>query len=137
MPYMHETDFERKQALYDFLLLRGDQWTTMEQTTDSILLYPAFFKTNYHNSWTRRLLTYDIQCINDDPDHEKIIISGPKGIKLASETEFMKFIRAELREIFTKLARVRRMLRKAKRDQQIKIEGEIVNSFMESRGSHG
>ncbi len=133
MRYTFEEDLARQEALYNFLLARGDEWTTAEQTTDTILLYPAYFTTNYHNSKTRRLLTYDIQSINEGDQYEKVIISGRKGIKLANEDEYMKFVRSEMREIFKKLARVRRIMRKGSRDQQITLDGEIVRSFMESR----
>ena len=60
----------RQEALYNFLLARGDIWTSMEQCTDSISLYPAFFTGYYHNSAARRLLTEDIRYINTDPRYE-------------------------------------------------------------------
>lgn len=121
---------KRQEALYSFLLERGDRWTSMEQATDSIQLYPAYFSGYYHNSTARRLLTRDIEEINDSEAYEKIIVSGRHGIKLASENEFERFLKAEFREIFKKLRRVRRISKKGSSDQQINLEGEIREAFL-------
>ena len=125
-----QQDMKRQQALYEYLLRRGDKWTSMEQTTDSINAYPAFFTTVYHNSNTRRLLTRDIEAINNSSAYEKVIVSGSKGIKLATEKEFSIFVNSELKEIFTKLKRVRKIARKGTRDQQIDLEGKIAEAFL-------
>lgn len=125
-----EDNTARREALYRFLLSRGDKWTSMEQTTDSIRLYPAYFKTTYHNSVARRMLTADIEAINNSDQFDKIIVSGNRGIKLATEPEFERFLSAEFREVFKKLKRLRRIARKGSRDQQINLEGEIAAAFL-------
>ncbi len=125
-----EENMDRRQTLYRFLLSRGDKRTSMEQTTDSIRLYPAYFKTTYHNSVARRMLTADIEAINNSDRFEKIIVSGNRGIKLATEPEFERFLSAEFREVFKKLKRLRRIARKGSRDQQINLEGEIAAAFL-------
>ena len=130
MPYTPEEDRARREALYSFLLARGDKWTSMEQATDSIPLYPAYFRNSYHNSTARRLLTRDIEQMNGSEKFEKIIVSGSRGIKLATETDFEKFLEAELREVFRKLKRLRRLARKGSRDQQINLEGRIAETFL-------
>ena len=130
MQYTPEENAARREALYNFLLQRGDKWTSMEETTDSISEYPAFFKSNYHNSQARRMLTRDIEAINDSEDFRKIIISGNRGIKLADELEYERFIRAEKKEIFRKLARVRKIIKKGSKDQQITLENEIEEPFI-------
>ena len=127
---IHEENMQRQQELYNFLLRRGNRWTRMEQVTDSIKLYPAFFTGNYHNSRTRRLLTHDIEAINGSSRYRKIIISGNRGIKLASSQEFERFARSELQEVFRKLKRVRRIMAKGSQHQQQTLEGEIVDAFM-------
>lgn len=121
---------QRQEELYSFLQRRGDKWSTMEMVTDSIKLYPAFFTGNYHNSHARRLLTRDIEAINGSSHFRKIIVSGNRGIKLATASEFERFVRSELREVFRKLKRVRRIMAKGSRDQQETFEGEIVDSFL-------
>lgn len=130
MQYTPEENAARREALYCFLLDRGDKWTSMEETTDTISEYPAYFNSFYHNSQTRRLLTRDIEAINSSDEFEKIIISGNRGIKLADATEFEKFIRSETAEIFRKLKRVRKLIKKGSKDQQVTLEGEIEEPFI-------
>lgn len=130
MPYTPEENSRRREALYRFLLQRGDRWTSMEQTTDSISLYPAYFRSSYHNSGARRLLTDDIEQINNSDKFEKIIVSGSRGIKLATSADFERFLKAEFREVFKKLKRLRRIAKKGSRDQQINLEGEIAAAFL-------
>lgn len=130
MKTTHDENMKRQQELYNFLLRRGERWTRMEQVTDSIKLYPAFFSSNYHNSQARRMLTHDIEAVNGSARFRKVIISGNRGIKLASPQEFERFARSELSEIFKKLRRVRRIISKGNHDQQTTLEGEIVDAFL-------
>ena len=125
-----EEDRERREALYSFLLARGDKWTSMEQTTDSIPMYPTYTRSTYHNSTARRLLTRDIEAVNSADKFEKIIVSGKYGIKLANENDFQKFLKSEFGEIFRKLRRVRTIARKGSKDQQIDLEGQIREAFL-------
>lgn len=126
----HDENQERQEALYKFLQRRGDKWARMEQVTGCVHLYPAFVGGNYHDSHARRLLTRDIEAINSNSRYRKIIISGSRGIKLATSSEFERFCRAELKEIFRKLKRVRRIISKGNHDQQTTLEGEIVDAFI-------
>lgn len=123
-------DQKRQAELYDFLQGRGNKWTSMEQVTDSISLYPAFFQSKYHDSRARRMLTEDIHVINGSDTYFKIIMSGNKGIKLATEDELNSFLKSETKEIFKKLKTVRKMMKKASRDQQIDLEGRIAEAFL-------
>ena len=126
----HPSDIARMEALYRFLLERGDKWTSMEQVTDSISAYPAFFTTTYHNSAARRTLTSDIAYLNEYGPFDKIIISGANGIKLANKEELGEFVKTELGEIFRKLRRVRGIARKAELDQQFDLDGQIRDVFI-------
>lgn len=121
---------ERQVALYDYLLSRGDRWTSMEQVTDSINYYPTFYTGYYHNSAARRMLTKDISEINGSDTYFKIIISCNDGIKLATEEEAYGFLKSETKEIFKKLKAVRKMKTKIARDQQIDLEGRIAEAFL-------
>ena len=127
---LQPSDVRRMEELYLFLLSRGDRWTSMEQVTDSISAYPCFFKTNYHNSSARRMLTADVAWLNEQGPYDGIIISGNKGIKLANKEELGQFIRAELAEIFRKLKRVRMIAAKANLDQQYDLDGAYRDVFM-------
>ena len=102
----------------------------MEQTTDSIPMYPTYTRSTYHNSTARRLLTRDIEAVNSADKFEKIIVSGKYGIKLANENDFQKFLKSEFGEIFRKLRRVRTIARKGSKDQQIDLEGQIREAFL-------
>ena len=133
MLYTHEEDLARQEELYKFLLSRGDKWTSMEQTTDTIRLYPAYFRTTYHNSSARRMLTKDIEAVNGSGKYPRIIISGSRGIKLATKKEFDRFVASETKEIFTKLKRLRRILSKGSVDQMLDLQGKITEAFMEGR----
>ena len=124
-------DAARQEALYAFLLERGDKWTSMERCTDTIRLYPAFFTTSYHNSTARRMLTEDIEAINASDHFDHIIVSGNRGVKLATEHDYRRFVESEMREIFTKLKRLRRIIRKGRGPAQYDLEGRISQAFLE------
>ena len=131
MAYTAEENKERQEALYRFLLSRGDVWSSMDMATSFVRQYPAYFGENYHNSNARRLLTSDIQEINGSREYNCIIISGTRGIKLATEEEYENFVNSELSEIFSKLRRVRKIIRKGKRNLQLDMEGRIATAFLE------
>ena len=120
---------ERQDTLYSFLTERGDKWTRMQTVANQVDWYPAY-GINFHNSGARRLLTADIEAINSSDQYEKIIISGNHGIKLASEKEYRRFLTSEYAEIFRKLKRVRKIARKAGKDQQLSMEGQIREAFL-------
>lgn len=130
MLFTPEENRARQEALYDFLLARGDKWTSMEQTTDSIPMYPTYTRSTYHNSTARRLLTKDIEAVNSSDSFDKIIVSGNMGIKLANENDFEKFLKTEFCEIFRKLKRVLWIAKKGSRDQQIDLEGKVRDAFL-------
>ena len=131
MRYDKNENMMRQEALYSFLLSRGEKWTHTRQVTDSVNLYPTYNpKHNYHDTGTRRLLTKDITEINNSSKYEKIIISGDRGIKLANEKEFENFLRHETKEALKKLNYCRRIARKGSADQQIDLEGRITETFL-------
>lgn len=121
---------ERQEALYSFLSGK-DTWVSMREAAAGIGLYPPFFSAIYHNSAARRMLTADIEAVNNSDRYEKTIISGSRGIKLATEDEFESFIAAELAEIFKKLKRIRKLIKKGGKNRQIDIEGRIAEAFKE------
>ena len=132
------TDLERRQALYDFLVERGDKWTAQERVTAEIPAYPAVFTSSYHNSSARRILSEDIQWINSpESGYSKIIISGSNGIKLANRQEISRFIRTELSEVFSKLKRIRYMQKRIGLDGQIGMDGSVIDAFLESADEAG
>lgn len=124
-------DLARMEALYRFLLERGDKWTSMAQATDSISAYPAYFRTSYHNSTARRMLTADIEYLNEYGPYDKIIVSGKRGIKLANREDLERYLNAEFREIFRKLKRARMIAKRANLDQQYDLDGRVMEIFLD------
>ena len=131
MKYTTAENKERQEALYRFLLSRGDHWTPSDMATSILPFYPAVFTVYYHGSTASRLLSKDIQEINGSRDYDCIIISGNRGIKLATEEEYERFVNAELKEIFDKLRRVKKVIKKGRRNMQLDMEGKIAEAFLE------
>lgn len=86
---------------------------------------------DYHNTSERKLISCDVAQINGSLDFDKIIISCSKGIKIASENDFAAHIRRQYSAIFRKLRRIRAMEKKARLHNQIGIDGETVDAFLE------
>lgn len=86
---------------------------------------------NYHETLERKVLSNSIADINGSTEFEKIIISSSKGIKIASENDFAAHIRRQYIAIFRKLRRIRAMEKKARLHNQIGIDGETVDAFLE------
>ena len=120
----------RQEALYNFLISRGNVWTSTAECTDSINLYPAFFKGYYHNSAARRHLTEDISNINRNPKYEKIIVHSNDGIKIATEEEAIAYLKSRKKEAIKMLAAVSAIAKKISRDQQLNLQGEIAEAFL-------
>ena len=123
---------ERQEALYAYLLARGDAWISMKAVAFCTKLYPEFkVSEDFHDTTARRWMTRDIQEINESLDFEKIILSGSEGIKLADRAEYERFLASEYAELFRKLKRVRKLAQKGGLDRQMDLEGEIRQAFME------
>ena len=129
------THQERRERLYS-LLLKEDGW--VEQEKIAIKLYPLYFEDwdegNFHDSKARKLMSKDIQAINEDPAFEKIIIHSVDGIKIASEEDIDAYLKSQYSEIFRKLKRTRNIERKAGLDGQIKagfdgLANHIIETF--------
>lgn len=135
MAYTPDENKERQEALYRFLLSRGDKWTLQQVATSTVPMYPAVLSKYYHGSTASRLISKDIQDINASHDYECIIISGNNGIKLATEAEYEIFVKSEIKEIFAKLKRVREIMKKGSRNMQLDLAGEITQAFLEA--DHG
>jgi len=128
--YVADATKIRRRALYAFLLDR-EGWISMFDLAYHMKdLYPGYgWVSNFHNSHIRRMITADIEAINEDPDFPMIIISSKRGVKIADRDEFERWIRSEYAEIFKKLKRVLKIAKKAGLDGQVFIDGEVVGVF--------
>lgn len=128
-------------ALYRFLKERGDVWTTQYHIARELGKdYPEYHysrKANdFHDSPIRLRMTADIRKINDSGVIQKVIISSSKGIKLANEEEFDKYIRKEVGAAVRRLMRAKRKAEKGERNGQFKItfgeyERDVIEAFIE------
>lgn len=128
----------RQWTLYKYLKANSDRYLTQEQICVAM---PHYYPTgytldNFHDSNARHLLTKDIREINKSEVIQKVIISTPKGVKIASSAEFEKYINAEFASIFRKLARTRQKAKKAGLDGQMRIvlgsERDTIEAFADS-----
>lgn len=130
----------RQWALYNYLKKRGNEWTTQWFLA---LVIPEYEYNGmqeetkqFHDSKVRIQMTKDIQVINDSGIIQKIILAGPKGIKLASREDYYKSIKSEFASVFRKLKRVRTKAKKAGLDNQMRIvfntERDTIEAFIDN-----
>ena len=112
----------RQDELYAFLATRED-WTPMRDVAGNLREFYGWGwgSSGFHNSAIRRMITEDIEKINQSDEYDMIIISGTKGVKLATRGEFRRWVNSEYAEIFRKLKRVRRLVDKANADGQFNM----------------
>ena len=134
----------RQWALYRFLKKRGDRWTYQTEVAKIICSQSngEYYSDwngkpkDFHDSAARLQMTKDIRAINDSNVIQKIIISSPRGIKIANKSEFKKYIRKEIGAAVRRLMRAKRKAEKASRDGQSRItfgayERDVIKSFIE------
>lgn len=124
---MRKFNKERCDILYSILLDRGDVWTNQEEICGIYGVNGGVF----HNSSERRTLSQDIQDINESPDYEKIIVSGSRGIKIATEREAEEFIGKMYSEVTSKLQRIRTIQKKVNSNGQIALNKQTIKAFLE------
>lgn len=132
---MHKLN-TRQKSLYEFLEKQGDKWIYQEEIAYALdCWYLPRVGEDFHNSVSRSLMTKDIQAINESSEVQKIIISTPRGIKLANEAEFRDYIKNQYRSVFKKLKRVRIKERKGLMNGQMQLvfqtERDIVEAFLQ------
>lgn len=125
----------RHRALYEYLLDKGDTWTSQAEVARDLYKYfgngeCCLMPEEYHDTLERHFLSKTIAEINEAFDYEKIIISSRKGIKLANEEEFERYIKNLYSSVFKKLRRVRIMEKKGNANGQIDFNGDTVEAFL-------
>lgn len=124
----------RQWELYNFLKRHGAMWLYQYEIGRTLYGYKGD-AASFHDTGARHALTDDIRAINDSNVIQKIILSTPRGIKLATKEEFEQYIKGEFAAVFRRLARVRKKAKKGLRDGQIKItfeskERDTVEAFL-------
>ena len=127
----------KEKALYEFLLEQGDKYTAQSEIARE--LYGEFGNgecclepKEYHNTTERIDLLRCKQSINDSSEFEKIIISNSKGMKIATESEAVRYLENQYKALFRKLRRLRTMEKKCNLHHQITVAGHTVESFLEN-----
>lgn len=128
---------ERQRALYEYLLAKGDEYTSQAEIARDLFEYYGngeccLEPKDYHDSTERLLLLRDLQELRVNPEFEKLVISSSKGVKIANEAEFDRYIKAQYNSAIRKLARIYKMAKKGNRDGQIDFGGHTVESFLEN-----
>lgn len=134
----------RQWALYNYLKERGDEWTIQAQIAAEIPEYHYDGNEDYvlfHDSGARMQMTADIRAINESGVIQKVVISSPKGIKIANSEEFDRYIRKEIMAAVRKLMRAKYKAKKGSRDGQMRItfgsERDTVKAFIDSDKATG
>ena len=130
----------RQWALYNYLKSMNDTWTTQYNVVKALNMLDGYYEKpeleNFHDSPARHLLTKDIQAINASNIIQKIILSSPQGIKLASESDFEIYIRSQYAALWRKKKRLDKILKKADKDGQLRFtfgeERDTVKAFIDS-----
>ena len=127
------------KALYDYLLAKGDTWTSQVQVARDLFKEfgngEAFLEPkSYHDTTERLMLSSVIREINESAEFEKIIVSNKKGIKIANEKEFDRYILSRYKSAIRKLSGVYKMAKKGNRNGQIDFGGHTVEAFLEKCG---
>lgn len=136
----------RQWALYNYVKSMNDTWTTQYGVARALSMLDGYYTDfdnaeDFHDSPARMQMTKDIRAINDSGVIQKIIISSPKGIKLANKEEFDRYIRKEISAAVRRLMRAKRKAEKGSRDGQMRIvlnsERDTVKAFIDSDKNFG
>ena len=127
---------ERQKALYEYLLDNGDNWVSQVQIARDLFKYYGngeccLDPKSYHDTTERSYISDDVRAINISAEFDKLIISNRKGVKIANESEFDRYIKAQYTATIRKLARIYKMAKKGNRNGQIDFGGRTVESFLE------
>ena len=127
----------REWHLYRYLKDRGNQWTTQEQIAKDLHdIYPDIdFEKPFHDRRVRHEIGKDIRSLNDSGMIQKVILSTPNGIKLATEEEFDKYIGLQINSTLNRLKRLKKLAEKGSLDNQLKFilnghERPVVEAFL-------
>lgn len=124
-----------QKKLYEYLLNKNGEWTTHVQIARDLYEYYGNAECclepkDFHNTCERLAISRTCRSINLSYEFDKIIINSSKGLKIATEEEFYRYINKQYISIFKKLKTIREIERKAKRNNQINFMGNFVEAFL-------
>ena len=92
---------QRQESLYN-LLIECKNWVSKEYIVVSLPKeYQRFSEySNDHNSTAYSQIRNDVRALNESSDIEKIIVSSPKGYKIATQEEAKEYIQKRFKRDF-------------------------------------
>lgn len=128
----------RQWKLYNFIKDRGNNWTSQIEIAYALIdeYGGGWTDDHFHSSGAAKDISEDVQAINSSSVIQKIVLSGNKGHKLATEEEADKFIGKRIMCAVAQLNRAKKLSRKASKDGQYRIvfgkERDIIEAFLDS-----
>lgn len=124
-----------QKELYEYLMEKGEWVSQVEIARELFKVFGnnecCLSPKEYHDTTERTELLRVKQQINENPEFHKIVISGKRGLKIATQDEFDRYRKSEYASIFRRLKRIRTMEKKANLHNQIDFCGNAVDSFIE------
>lgn len=82
------------------------------------------------------MITNDIRYINQSEAFEKLVISGKKGIKIASEEEADRYLKNQKAAVLRKLGRLSVLMRKANLNNQMVMgHTDAIEAFLKEENA--
>jgi hypothetical protein len=125
-----------QKELYEYLMEKGEWVSQVEIARELFKVFGnnecCLSPKEYHDTTERTEILRAKQEINENPEFPKIIISGKKGLKIATQDEFDRYRKSEYASIFRRLKRIRTMERKCNLHNQMDFGGHTVEAFLEN-----
>jgi hypothetical protein len=131
----------RQWELYIFLKKNCDRYVHLKDIAVEVYGFDLDNLHDFGNSGARRSITADITAINDSAVIQKIIITSPRGVKLATKDEVQSFLNTKYKTAIQAFRRARNFKKKVSRDGQMRIvfnsERDTVKTFIDSDKAFG
>ena len=126
----------RQWHLYEFLKQQTD-WVKQEHISSSLPEYSVTEKeVPFHDTMARLNITNDIRAIKKSDVIQKIVISSPKGVKIANEHDFGIYFDHKLKALKKQMKLLYKQLKKAQLNNQTRIvynsERDFIEAFKEA-----
>lgn len=125
----------RQWKLYEFLKSQED-WVKQERISSSLPDLYGTSETPFHDTMARINITNDIRVIKKSDVIQKIIISSPKGVKIANEDDFGIYFDRKLINLKSQMKLLYKQLKKAQLNNQTRIvynsERDFIEAFKEA-----
>ena len=121
----------RQWKLYEYLKSQTD-WVKQEHISSSLPDLYGTDKTPFHDTMARLNITNDIRAIKKSDIIQKIVISSPKGVKIANEDDFGIYFDRKLINLKSQMKLLYKQLKKAQLNNQTRIVYNSERDFIEA-----